>query len=84
MNVSEYYEYKKDNDKQIADYNAQMEKEKKEQKKEKQEKTKDQLKSGVEKVSTVVSAIPHFTKAAGLAAILGAIGSVANNLKNGK
>lgn len=84
MNVSEYYEYKKDNDKQIADYNAQKESEKKEQKKAKSEKEKEQLKNGVEKVTSVISAIPHFTKAAGLAAILGTLGSVANNLKNGK
>ena len=81
MNISEYYEQKKDNDKQIADYNAQMEKEKKEQKKEKDEKTKEQLKGGVEKVTTVVSAIPHFAKATGLAAILGALGAGANALK---
>lgn len=82
MNISEYYEQKKDNDKQIADYNAQLEKEKKEQKKAKDEKTKEQLKGGVEKVTTVVSAIPHFTKAAGLAAILGALGGAANWVKD--
>ena len=84
MNVSEYYEYKKDNDKQIADYNAQMEKEKKEQKKEKQEKTKDQLKKGVETATTVITKIPNFAKVTGAAAILGMLGSVANNFKNGK
>lgn len=82
MNISEYYEQKKDNDKQIAEYNAQQEEEKKEKKKEKQEEQKEKLKKGVETATTVVTNIPHYAKATGLAAILGALGGAANWVKD--
>ena len=81
MNISEYYEYKKDNDKQIADYNKQQEEEKKENKQKKDEKTKEQLKSGLEKITALPETISHFTKVSGAAAILGALGAGANALK---
>lgn len=81
MNVSEYYEYKKDNDKKIADYKEQQEKEKKANKKAKSEQDKERIKGAVEKTVSVVSAIPHFTKAAGAAAILGLLGAGYNKVK---
>lgn len=81
MNVSEYYEYKKDNDKKIADYKEQQEKEKKASKKARSEKDKERIKGAVEKTVSVVSAIPHFTKAAGAAAILGLLGAGYNKVK---
>ena len=74
MSVSEYYEYKKGNDQQIADYKAEQEKAKDEQKKEKDEQTK-------EKIKDVITSIPHFTKVSGAAAIAGLIGAGINKAK---
>lgn len=81
MNVSEYYEYKKGNDEQIAEYNAQKENEKKEQKKQKTENTKEKIKGAVDTVEKVATAIPHFTKAAGIATVLGLIKKGADKAK---
>lgn len=74
MNVSEYYEYKKQNDEQKNLAKAEVESQKKEQRKEKAEQDKDRIKNAVEKTATVVTNIPHFAKAAGVAALLGLIG----------
>lgn len=82
MNISEYYEYKKDNDKQIADYKAQQEQEKKSARKAKTEGTKEQIKKGIDKATTVATVIPHFLKATGAAAILGALGNAADWVKD--
>ena len=72
---------KKENDKQIADMKAELEKEKKAQKKEKAENTKDKLQKGIEKTTTIVSNIPHFAKATGVAALLGLLGGAADKIK---
>ena len=81
MNISEYYENKKENDKQIADMKAELEKEKKAQKKEKAENSKEKLQKGIEKTTTFVSNIPHFAKAIGIAALVGLLGGAANKIK---
>lgn len=81
MNISEYYENKKENDKQIADMKAELEKEKKAQKKEKAEDSKEKLQKGIEKTTTIVSNIPHFAKATGVAALLGLLGGAADKIK---
>lgn len=81
MDISEYYENKKENDKQIADMKAELEKEKKAQKKEKAEDTKEKLQKGIEKTTTVISNIPHFAKATGVAALLGLLGGAADKIK---
>ena len=77
MSVSEYYEYKKGNDQEIADYKAEQEKAKDEQKKEKEEQTKEKIKNVVE----TVSSIPHFAKLSGAAAIAGLLGAGAKKAK---
>lgn len=82
MNVSEHYEYKKNNDKQIADFKAEEEKKHTEEKKQKKEQQKEQLKNAVSKTTSVITNIPHFSKAAGVTALLGLIGTGASQLKN--
>lgn len=81
MNVSEYYEYKKENDKKIDDFNARKEEAEKKERKEKHDKTKEQVKDTIEKTVTM---IPHFTKLAGAAALTGLLAAGADKIKNAK
>lgn len=77
MNVTEYYEYKKDADAQKQAAKAEEEKKKKEDK----EKDSERIKNAVTKTATVVSNIPHYAKLTGAAALLGLLGSGINKVK---
>lgn len=82
MNVSEYYEYKKDNDKKIDDFNAKKEEVEKKEKQEKKNKSVEQVKNAVGKTVSVVTSIPHFAKTAGIAALAGLLADGYNAVKN--
>lgn len=81
MNVSEYYEYKKENDEQKNQAKAEAESQIKEERKEKNEKDKERLKNAVEKTTTVITNIPHYAKLTGAAALLGLLGKGVDKVK---